>query len=380
MNEQQVEELKIKAQQFIADLFKNHGIECEIKEEEIYFKNELISIFVQLSGKTAGEDIIMLQLDIIVEYGIGLHIVESFGGFGNSHEDALTDAFDGFTANSFHVILSAFFTQKFDSEIYRYSLNIDGREFEVIQSNLRSRGKVPEGLNGDFLRQLDVEIVKQKLPDGVHWVRLFYAQAKKQPQTLELLLDNTPWEKGIGAAQKFTWPSSEDFFSLRMFMIIKNGFSFERIAKIIASDIEYEEMHSRLSEMGLSQLDIEKAYSFIPEAFGVEFLKYIGIKGIFPTVIKALNAGNQEFKVDLSKEFYYTNALQLAKRLLKAGTVNSAQHLAMKSVAFGTVNKGMSQGAKLEDFNGAKLTQMFLIPSLNKTNVPEKTKPFWKFW
>ena len=50
-----------------------------------------------------------VQLDVRFRVGLGRMLIDSFGGFGETKEQAITDAQQHFVLNAFHVILAACF-------------------------------------------------------------------------------------------------------------------------------------------------------------------------------------------------------------------------------------------------------------------------------
>lgn len=67
------------------------------------------------------------------------------------------------------------------------------------------------------------EEVLKLVPDGPHWVRLFYGQVKQKRLVLEVLLDNNEWTEALEVMEGLEWPSSEEYLSLRLFAVIQTG-------------------------------------------------------------------------------------------------------------------------------------------------------------
>ena len=314
-----------------------------------------------------------------IDYGIN-SILESFAGLGKDFETATIDAFENFKNNSFHTILSAFFTSKFDQEINKYSWQINGKNFEIVSSNIGIRGKQPHKLSTEWLNQFETEVQKLKLDEGTHWIRLFFAQHETQTSVCEVLLDNEYCIPLQQKAEKFAWHKQEDFYSIRVFMILKSGIDFERVVKIVGSDEEYEDAFLKLERMGLSELEIEKAFAYIPEAFGRKLNQDMGIAGTYSNKAVVMNTAKEQFEINLDNEEMYTKATVLITELTKNGWNDNLKQIAFTSAVFNTLNTALNEGAKLEDFDCSNFSAIFYIPTYSKTTINKQKKPFWKIW
>lgn len=363
----------------IADLFTNHNINCSIDENKILFDKEQISIEIYCFDKNSTLNLKILQLDVYINYGINA-ILESFAGLGDNFTTANLDAFENFKNNSFHTILSAFFLSKFDKEIQKDNWEINGKNFEIFSSNLGIRGTKPTSFSTEWLTQLNAEIQKLQLEEGVHWVRLLYAQNQNQTTACEVLLDNEPCLLIQEKAEKFLWNRQEEFYSVRVFMILKNGIDFGRVVKIIGNKQEYKDVFSSLNSIGLSELEIEKAYSFIPEAFGRKLIRDMGVAGNFSNEAIIMNDKKEQFGINLSDEIMYNKATILIDKLTKTGWNDDIKHIAFMSASFNALNSALNGGAKLEDIACESFNTIFLISTHSETKPYKQKKPFWKFW
>lgn len=371
--------LQQQSAKYIADLFINHNINCRVDQNKIFFDKELISIETYCFDRNSSPEFKVLQLDVYVNYGAD-SILESFAGLGNDFETAVVDAFENFKNNSFHAILSALFISKYDEEINKYNWKINGKDFEIFSGNIGIRGNKPSQLTTKWLGQFEAEVQKLALEEGTHWIRLFFAQQENKTSVCEVLLDNEYCIPLQQKAENFDWHRQEAFYSIRIFMILKNGIDFGRVVKIIASDEEYEDAFLRLEKMGLSELEIEKAYAFVPEAFGRKLNKEMGIAGTYTNQAVVMNSNKEQFDINLDHEKMYRDAVHLINVLTKKGWHKDLKQLATTSAAFNTLNTALNQGAKLEDFDCGDFSAIFYIPTYAATNTTQKKKPFWKFW
>ena len=363
----------------ISDLFKSHHIKCTIENNKILFYKEQISIETYCFNKNSNPNLTVLQLDVCINYGINA-IVESFAGIGKDFIAANIDAIENFTNNSFHTILSAFFTSKFDNQLQKYNWDISSKKFEVFSSNIGIRGAKPKNLNTKWFKQFETEILKLQLDEGVHSIRLFYSQTQNQTTVCEVLINNKHFVKIQEKAEKFDWQKQEDFYSLRVFMILKNGIDFGRIVKIIVSEQEYEDIFLRLKNIGLSELEIEKAYSFIPEAFGRKLIQDMGVLGSYSNNAVIVTNNKEQFEINLIHEKMYSKAILLVNELTKEGWNDNLKRIAYKSAAFNTLNNALNEGIKLEVVKCDSFSTTFHIPSYPKKNLNKQKKSFWKFW
>lgn len=368
--------LQNKSTKYISDLFISHNIKCTFKDNKILFDKEKISIEIYCFDKTSNPNLNALQLDINIYYGIS-PITESFAGIGENFESASINAIENFTHNSFHTILSAFFTSKFDKEIQKYNWNINNKEFGVYSSNIGIRGTKPAKLNDGWLKQFEIEIKKLELKEGIHSIRLFYSQNQYQTTVCEVLLNNNISIQLQEKAKNFDWQKQEDFYSFRVFMILESGIDLERIVKIIEIEEEYDNVFTRLENIGLTKINIEKAYAFIPEVFGRKLVQEMGVLGNFTDDVIIVNNDSEEFKINVTNEKIYNRAVLLADELIKNGWNENTKQIAFMSATFNTLNNAVSEGVKLEEIKCENFNVKFNIPTYSKIN---QKKTFWKFW
>ena len=320
-------------------------------------------------------------MDIILFYGL-LPITESFSGFGQDDEHMINDAIRNFTVSSFHVLLSAFFTDKFDKQIEKETWQINQQDFTAILGNAISRGSVPDNLGLNWRDEYVQKIKKLPLTQGTYWLRLFYGQFNSQTISYEALLNNQYCQEIMPFVEKFSWKKSDDFYSIRQFLILKNGTDINRIAYIISCyEDQYDAIES-IQALGLNQLDAQKCATFIPEAFGMVFIKSLGVQGEFPKTAYANNDNNDTMLINLAQETLFCQALELAQYLLNNDYHHQVefQHLAMMSASFNLLNTFLADDKnQVTQLDFTNIQTLFYIGSLTAP-TQEKPKPFWKFW
>ncbi|QDV15435.1 hypothetical protein Pan153_00490 [Gimesia panareensis] len=212
-----------KINSLILQLLEQHGIDA--REENGWIVSEA---HPPVCGAVVNEtqptpDIISTQIDIYLKVEPNRILVESFGGFGTNLDEAIADGIQNFVVNTFHVLLSAFYLEKDDQTVIE-EWKINDIPRRVIIGQIGMRGTPPEEEQGapEWFQNLENKIKATSLPAGTHWIRCYYAQMENRPVALELLLDNQPWEEVRSEMEKIDWPESEEFFSLRVFLVIQN--------------------------------------------------------------------------------------------------------------------------------------------------------------
>lgn len=388
MDESTTSEEDSKLRILLADTFRNHGIECQYKDNILIFPNQQMAATVQMFDRTSGSATIV-QLDVTLEIGLGKEIIESCAGFGTDLDSATAEAWNGFLRNSFHVLLSAFFTQDYDDQINRYEWTIDNHDYEAVMSQISIRGRQPEKFPLKWLDQFEDMIKQGSFSPGTHWVRLYYAQSGWEMVNCEILLDNTDWSSKYPLIQTFEYPTSENFFSVRVFMVLKDRFDVSKTASTIAwmNNEEDEVIDERLIKDGMSQVEAEKARLFIPIAFGRVFLKGLTTSKFSDEAV-VVDELDHKTEINLNDEPIYTEAYKLGEQIMKNGCMNKEhfQLIFTQSAEFNAYNNALLEGAKPEDLDGGYFQPpvIFLphyLPDA-ESDSPEFKKPkkLWKFW
>jgi hypothetical protein len=398
MNDNKLMQHESQLNSFLAEAFHKHNIECNIENDLIIFPRQHMTAWTCMLNRSSSTKAIILQLDIHLEIGLGKVIIESCAGMGTNECSAIKDAWKNFLTNSFHTLLSAFFTKEFDDQINNHQWAIDGRIYDVTMSNVTTRGKHPDPLPLRWLQQLEDIIQSQTLEEGTHWVRLYYAQSESELISGEILLDNDVWTSVEKTVFRFDFPTYKDFFSIRVFIVLKDNLDISHVAATMAWMAGEDDMaiERQMMENGLSLSDAEKANAFIPLAFGRVFLKGITTAEFSDEAIITDGTGNEK-TISLNDEPIYTSSYLLAEKIMKEGCVNKEhfQNLFIQSAEFNAYNNALKDGAKAEDMNNARFDVPVIYmphyqPSEKKEKATEniitektgkeKKKPSWKFW
>jgi hypothetical protein len=379
MNNVSKEAIEHQIAKAIAELFATHSMMGTTSANKVVFHNELVSIETYVLIRKPVEEKYTIQLDVHIYFGLD-PIVESFSGLGNDVASAAFNAFETFKNNTFYTVLSSFFTTAFDQNVRKHNWKIDGKNFEVVTSNIGIKGKIPPNFSTTWLKQFEAEVQKLTLGEGTHWIRLFYAQWNNETKVCEVLLNNEPCLALQQNAKHFDWHHHQDYYTVRVFMILKNGLDFERVARIVVTEENEEAASQRLQKMGLSELEVDKAFAFIPEVFGRKLIQSMGVKGTFPIKARVINAAKEEFAINLNKEEIYTKADDLVAKLTRGGWSNDLKQIAFTSSAFNTLNRALHDGAELARVDCSNFMIGFYIPTYSGNATDKEKKPFWKFW
>ncbi|MDH6307618.1 hypothetical protein M2451_000068 [Dysgonomonas sp. PFB1-18] len=382
--------------EFLLEAFRRHNVECEITDDLLIFPRQRMTACAKVFNRSSSSTLV-LQLDVVLEVGLGKEIIESCVGLGMDEDAAIKDAWKNFLSNSFHVLLSAFFTREFDDQINRYQWLIGGQRCDVIMSQIGMRGQAPDPLPLAWLNQFEDMVKKQVLPPGIHWMRLYYAQSQREVISAEILLDNNTWQSVENTVRSFDYPKTNDFLSVRVFLVVTAGCDVSRVAAAMAwmGDKDNEEIQRELVREGMLETDVEKAIVFMPLAFGRIFLKGI-TTAEFPDEAIVIDDTEKETTINLSDEPIYMEAYRLAEKIATESCVNMDhfKQIFLQSAELNAFNNALNEGAKLEDLNVARFGSPIMyfshfipaerveeiIPEPEVSESKKGGKPFWKFW
>lgn len=206
----------------LKQLFCRHHVDAKQDGEWVTFPGyQYRAAAAIVKENNPRQNFISVQLDVRLALGDGRVLIESFMGMGTSRDEAVGDSFQNFTINSFHVLLRAFFAPS-DEQVTVEEWNIAGKQRRVALGNLGMRGTppAPEKMPVDWFPTVESKLKAMPLTGGTHWVRIYYAQMNGKMMELEVLLDNDHWVPLKDSLKDIVWPTSTDFFSMRLFMVI----------------------------------------------------------------------------------------------------------------------------------------------------------------
>ena len=392
-------------------LFQAHGVESHLEGEWVAFPGRRLRAGAAVVRETKHASALSVQLDVRVEVAPGRTIIESFVGVGQAPEQAVGDALRNFTANSFHVLLAAFFRPGDDEQVSREEWVIGGRKSRVTVGNVGVRGKPPaqgESLVSWF-KHFAEKLKHKQLGPGTHWVRLYYAQMGGQATACEVLLDNAAWGEMQSEMAVLDWPAGVDFYSVRVFLVVEADYgdlttpedAVARLAEIVAGRAEFseDEVYAEMAQAGIPDAVADRAYKFTQTAWGRAFLTTFGVH-FSPDYLCLNGAGDVVESGRLEEQPYYIAAHRLA-----AGYATSPgfRRLALMSADAGAINNALQAGSKPENLvtgpaalfmeaptpAGLEKAQQAIARRMAASRAPsapasrESTsakKPWWRLW
>lgn len=207
---------------FLAGMFTSHGAHAFRSADWVVVDGG--KLFVRASHfhhqKSASNHV--LQTDFFCMTACGQLIIESFAGIGPDEQSARMDACKSFQDSSFHALFTALLDRPCE-HVDKENWNIGGTLRAVTFGWLRTRGQFPLDLWPPIFESIQPQIEALSLTPGLHWIRYFYSHMPGDSPTIEVLVDNEPSEALISAVSMLPWPSSNDFYSVRLFFIIQDA-------------------------------------------------------------------------------------------------------------------------------------------------------------
>lgn len=396
----------ISVNNYLIEILKSHNVAfSEEKKGWIIFPKRLITAsngetYRVRSPKLAGQIVnesrhptfVNVQLDILVELFDGRVLIESFAGLGNNQEEAITNSLQNFLANSFHVLLNAFYDVK-DEQSSEENWQIKGKNWKAIIGGfvLKTFGEIPIQIPEGAFSVFENLVKKQALNKDAHWFRLFYAQQNKRFLDCETLFDNEIWEEADKELAKLKWELIEEYYSVRNFLILKNDLygkfkNFSDLTNPVIKGVEAfrdnpqaeeETLITKLINQGIDEQTAGDLVDFIPIAFTRAGLEHLNIN--FQDYVQRVDRkGNVIEKKKLIDIPIYAEAFRFAKE--DAGLfIDNDEFLAIESynAEFKVINDMLNKGSKIEDLVISPVT---MLAGNNVSKDFEQNKSWWQFW
>jgi hypothetical protein len=287
-------------------------------------------------------------LEVSMEPWNGRMLTESFAGLGATVEEAQRDALGNFARASLHVLLSAFLGTAHEHVTFE-TWRVGGIDRKVILGDVVARGpgEAP-GPHEPWLESLKQGITSLPLATGIHWVRVFYAQAKGERMSLEVLLDNEPWVELTEKLASAAWPVAPEFLSRRLFLVLQGGMDISRVVTAWFATPADEDLTRVIQQQGVTRLEAEKIQAYLPLAFGEPVLRSMGL-ATNDTAEFTANAPTVERSLSLSEDPLWRDAVALAEQVRRGNTSLSKEQmvqLASSGAPMRVLNDLMSKGSK----------------------------------
>jgi len=299
------------------------------------------------------EGITVVQLDVILQLWVGRWMIESCAGYGGSHSDALKRAFEAFAASALPPILVAFFHT--DDEVARDARVIGDVTRAVTIGPVVERGETPKGgVEDGWYRRFEELLDESPLPEGAHWIRVYYAQHDGETMAKEVLLDNEPWDWMADALQGVTWPMGPGFWSARVFLVVQGGVD---VSRAVATMVEMPgqpdaEISVALAKDGADPREVQELLAYVPLAFGRVALHAMPIQFSDTALVQA-SEDEDPAEIRLADDPVFAQAFHQARSALDRGTLTQDQFLvvAARSAEVHAVNQALEQGAEAKDLS-----------------------------
>jgi len=391
------------------ELFRAHGIEAVPQDDWVVFPGRAMRANAAIVREKKQQAGMSVQLDVRLEIESGRTIIESFTGLGETREKTVADALHHFAANTFHVLLAAFFRSD-DQHVTQEDWIVGGRTSRVIIGNVGVRGQPP--VQGDQLvgwfKRFEEKLKEKQLRPGTHWVRLYYGQMQGRRIACEVLLNNDVWEEIQSEMAAVDWPSEEEFYSVRVFLVIQvnNGgpvspeSAVSWLADIVAArpDFTEDEVYSALAEAGVPDSLADRAYKLTQVAWGRVFLKDLGVQ--FSPEYVCFNASGKVVESGrMDDEPCFAAASRLARRY---ASTPGFRRLVLMSADVNAVNNALQKGSKPEDLvmapaflflesptaagmeNARQVIAQYMVALSGSSSSAKResapAKPWWRFW
>lgn len=155
---------------FVEEMFRSHG--AHAFRDGSWIVADGGNLFVRASWllyQKDAEDFI-IQTDFVCLTSTGLHIVESFGGFGTDEKSAKLDACEIFQSSSFHTLFVTLLGRDC-GHVEREHWTIGGTPRLLTFGWVTFRGQFPSDSWEPIYAAIQEQMESFPLPHGLHWVR-----------------------------------------------------------------------------------------------------------------------------------------------------------------------------------------------------------------
>ncbi len=207
------------AQEILANMLHTHELHVLEYKDWLLINEQLPALSASTQNFREYENGASIRLDISVLLDKNKVIWESFAGMGKDELSATQNAFQNFSTNSFHVLLSAFWEVEQNEEIGIEEWEIQGKLWNVYIGNFGCKGdfNIPE----ELFSIVEEQIKEEKLEENTYWFRLYYANINVEDRMIETLKNNEEWTALGDKIKQVQWPKSDTFYSLRNFIILR---------------------------------------------------------------------------------------------------------------------------------------------------------------
>jgi hypothetical protein len=208
----------------LAGVLKNHGVHVDVDNE---FVNTNLDDGLKFKTRIFYHEIngsISSRLDVMAVTNSGERIIENFGDFGLTVDEAINKNFQNFSLSSLHPILAAFGCHEQETirqiEIEEWVVN--ERTWSAYIGNLipKSVGPIETVIPpAEFFQSIERGICSHVLEKQVNWFRSYYCQLDGEITEREFLMNNEPKDGEMIFSTLPTIPKVK-FYSCRNFILL----------------------------------------------------------------------------------------------------------------------------------------------------------------
>ena len=210
--------------QFLIDWLRDHGETNVVSDRNgVGIANNPVRLNCSLYGSTGQEDgRFVVEMEFNARMPDGRRLVEFVGGVGDSLQAAIDDAKLNFVVTTFHVLYRGFINPS-DPHQSEETVLVDGKPRVMVKGDSITRSTE----NGAMT---DLSAVKASFVDLVasrsfssepHWIKLVFGQHQGRIVECVASIDSFDDSKLSEEVRALGWPSSDDFYLFKWFILIK---------------------------------------------------------------------------------------------------------------------------------------------------------------
>ncbi len=298
----------------IAEILTNHGVQLEIKGDEIHASmSELLIISAVIRTQKLQEGMWKSRMDMWIKTESGEEIREAFSDFGPDLNGCIDKNIQNFCGSTLYPLLRAFGSQDEDvlasTEVREI---VSGRtRYEIFEGNIGTK-VIPEVSGGLEISKAMEDVItrfNEKIEKGIqsgylgkhmHWFRAYCCQMKDEIVISEFLMDNEPLTGYESLFKDLPLLANVTMASYRRFYVVR-----EKVDKVESSQKEEEQKQAGFFSRLFGKRKEPQAMGNESFEFRVaQAIEIIGSKGyeksddeVFNILLKAGN--NKEDAIDL---------------------------------------------------------------------------------
>ena len=199
-------------------LLEAHGLNCA-EEKDWVIPNGRFPLICMTWYPKPEQKSGVLQIDVQLDENTCMQ--ECFGGFGEG-EEGLNDGIHNFCVNSLHVMLAALWEVNDPEQVETEEWIIGSETYSAYIGPYGSRGYkgVHPGIPDNAFKVIESTIKKTNLSGKFNWFRNYFCNVNRDSKVYESLFNNDEWPLGIKALKNIDWAESDNFYSVRNFIIL----------------------------------------------------------------------------------------------------------------------------------------------------------------